>query len=101
MKIKKGDNVIVLAGKHKGENGKVLKVFPETNRVSVEGMHKIKLHKRPRGNDKGSIVEREGTLAISNVALMDPKTGGATRVAHKVVGTEKVRIAKKSGQEIK
>ena len=101
MKIKKGDNVIVIAGKHKGENGKVLKLFPETNRISVEGMHKLKIHKRARANEKGSIIEREGTLAVSNVALLDPKTGKATRVGTKMVGTTKVRIAKKSGQEIK
>ena len=102
MKIKKGDNVIVLAGKNKGEKGKVGKVFPETNRVIVEGVNKVKRHKKARTRtDKGEIIEIEAALHVSNVALVDPKGGKATRIGYSTVNGKKTRVAKKSGQELK
>lgn len=75
MKIKKGDNVIVLAGKDKGQKGKVAKVFPVLNRVIVEGVNKVKRHQKSRSRtEKGSIIEIEAPLNASNVALVDKKS---------------------------
>lgn len=101
MKIKKGDNVIVLAGKSKGTKGKVLSVNKITNRVVVEGAAKIKKQIKARSkNEKGSIVEIEGTINASNVMLIDPKTNKPTRIGKKMIDGKMVRISKKSGQEI-
>lgn len=98
-KIKKGDRVIVLAGKDKGAEGDVLRVIPKADRVVVQGVNIIKRHTRQSASEKGGIVEREAAMHISNVALKDPSTGAATRVGFKRLddGT-KVRVAKKSGE---
>jgi large subunit ribosomal protein L24 len=102
MKLKKGDNVIVTAGKNKGATGKIAKVMTENNRVIVEGVNKAKRHIRAKNkNEKGSIVEREVAFHASNVMIVDPKTGKGTRVGSKLVGDKRVRIAKKSGTELK
>lgn len=102
MKIKKGDNVIVVSGKHKGQKGSVVKTLPEVNRVVVGGVNKIKRHQKPKTrNEKGSIVEIEAPLHVSNVMVVDPKSGKGTRIGKKKVGDAYVRIAKKSGQELK
>ncbi len=107
-KIKKGDIVHVTTGKEAGrlddpaKRGKVLKVFPETNRVLVERLNMIKRHQRPsKTNQQGGIIEREAPIHISNVMLVDPKTNKPTRVGYKVLkdGT-KVRIAKDSGEQL-
>lgn len=74
MKIKKGDNVIVIAGKHKGEKGTVAKVFPTQNRVVIGGVGKVKRHQKARSRtEKGSVIEIEAPLHVSNVALADKK----------------------------
>jgi large subunit ribosomal protein L24 len=108
MKIKKGDIVHVISGKERGtldnpaKRGKVLKVFPETNRVLVERINMIKRHQRPtRTNQQGGIIEREAAIHVSNVMLVDPKTNKPTRVGYKILndGT-KVRIAKDSGEQL-
>lgn len=101
MHVKKGDTVIVIAGKDKGKKGKILSASPKTNTVMVEGiaMHKKHLKPKTRGG-VGEIVSREGFIHASNVQLIDPKTGKGTRTAKKTIGDKKVRIAKKSGQEI-
>jgi large subunit ribosomal protein L24 len=100
MKLKKGDNVIVITGKNKGEKGSVVKVLKETNRILVEGINKVKRHTRSKNkNEKGTIVERELPIHISNVMLVDG--GKGTRVGKKVVDGKRVRIAKKSGSELK
>lgn len=99
-KIRKGDFVIVTAGKNRDMKGKVLSVLPKESRVVVEGVNMIKRHVKPSyTNPEGGIVEREAKLHISNVAIVDPKTGGPTRVGFKLLadGT-KVRVAKKSGE---
>jgi large subunit ribosomal protein L24 len=102
MTIKKGDNIIVIAGKHKGENGKVVRVLPDANRVIVEGVNKVKRHTKAKSrSEKGQIVEREAAIHASNVMLVDPKGGKQTRVGKKLVDGKMVRFAKKSGQEIK
>ena len=101
MKIKTGDNVIVITGKDKGKKGKILKVFTGTGKVIVEGLNVIKKHQRSRKSDsKGQIVLKSMPMYASNVMLIDPKTGIQTRVGKKLVGGKMVRIAKKSGQEI-
>lgn len=101
MNIKKGDNVIITKGKDAGKKGKVVAVFPKENRLLIEGINMKKRHMRPRTKDsKGQIIEMAHPVARANVALIDPKAGTATRLGSKMVGEKKVRIAKKSGQEI-
>ncbi|HCN61709.1 MULTISPECIES: 50S ribosomal protein L24 [Mammaliicoccus] len=102
MHVRKGDNVIVISGKDKGKTGKVLEALPKKERVVVEGVNVIKKHQKPTQlNPEGGILETEGTIHVSNVQLLDPKTNEPTRVGFKVVDGKKVRIAKKSGEEIK
>lgn len=99
-KIKKGDHVIVTTGKDRDKKGVVLAVFPKKQRVLVEGVNMIKRHTKPSmSSPDGGIVEREALIHISNVAIVDPKTGGPTRIGYKFLadGT-KVRVAKKSGE---
>lgn len=102
MKIKKGDNVIVIAGKNKGQKGTVTKVLTSVNRVVVGGVNKIKKHIKAKNKDsKGSIVETEASINVSNVMIIDPKSGKQTRVGKKEIAGKNVRIARKSGQELK
>ena len=101
-KIKKGDNVIVIAGNDKGKTGKVLSVVTDKNRVIVEGVSMVSKHTKPNAkNPQGGIVKQEAAIHVSNVALVDPKSGKATRVGFQVKDGKKVRVAKKSGEEIK
>lgn len=101
MKIKKNDNVVVIAGSDKGKNGRVIAVDPEKNRVLVEGIRIIKKHTKPNASTpNGGIIEKEAFLHASNVALSDPKSGKPTRVGRKKVDGKLVRFAKKSGQEL-
>jgi len=100
-KIKKGDRVVVLAGKDKGRQGEVLKVLPKEDRVVVGGVNMIKRHTRPTQADpQGGIRNKEAALHISNVAFVDPKSGEPTRVGFRFEGDKKVRFAKKSGEVI-
>lgn len=102
MKIKKNDEVIILTGKYKGKKGKVLKVIPSELKVVVSGINLVNCHKKPdnQGN-KGGIISKEMPIDVSNVSLIDPKTGKATRVGYKVLdGDRKVRVAKRSGEII-
>jgi large subunit ribosomal protein L24 len=103
MKIKKGDKVIVLAGKDKGKTGEVLKSIPKTGKVVIAGVNIAKKHTKSRFNteQKGQIVDKTMPIDISNVALIDSKTNKATRVGYKIDGDKKVRVTKKSGQTIK
>jgi large subunit ribosomal protein L24 len=103
MKIKKGDKIIVLAGKDKGKIGDVTRAFPKANKVVVSGVNVVKKHARNRLNTdkKGEIVDKTMPINVSNVALIDSKTNKPTRVGYKVDGDKKVRVAKKSGQEFK
>ena len=102
MKIKKGDSVIVIAGKDKGKEGKVVKALPSDDRVVVEGVNIKKRHLRARrSGKKGQIVEFAAPIHVSNVMIKDPKTGKPSRIGYKTVGDKKVRISKKSGVEIK
>ena len=100
--IKKDDQVIVLAGKDKGKSGKVLKVLTDKERVLVEGVNIVSKSTKPSAkNPQGGIVKQEAPIHISNVNLVDPKSGKATRIAIKREGKTVTRIAKKSGKEIK
>ncbi len=105
MKIKTGDNVKIIAGKDKGKTGKVLQVFPQQERVSVEGANIMVKHLRGSGKQAGQKVEFAAPLHVSNVMLIDPKTSKPTRVGYKVLDAKdgknkKVRISKKTGEVI-
>lgn len=98
MNLKKGDNVIVIAGRDKGKTGTIQKVIPEQNRVVVEGVNlRKKCNKPTQANPDGGIVEVYAPISASNVALVDPKTKKPTKIGHKIVNGKKVRVAKKSG----
>jgi large subunit ribosomal protein L24 len=100
-KIKKGDRVVVLAGKDKGKAGEVIQVMPKESRVIVSGVNMVKRHTAPSQVNAGGIVEKEAALHVSNVAHADPKDGKPTRVGFKVIeGDRKVRYAKRSGEVI-
>ena len=101
--IKKGDTVIVNSGEYKGQKGKVLEVLRDKNRAIVEGINMISKHTKPNAqNPQGGIVKKEAPIHISNVMLVDPSTGEATRIGRKKNSNGKsVRYAKKSGEEIK
>jgi len=100
--VRKGDTVIVVAGKERGKRGRVLRVIPEKSRVVVERINMIKKHQRPTQKlRQGGIIEREGSIHLSNVMLVDPTSGKPTRIGMRAL-TEgrKVRVAKKSGELI-
>ena len=102
LHIKKGDTVYVNAGNDKGKTGKVLSVNPDKDRVIVEGVNMVKKHTKPNSKQpQGGIIEQEAGIHISNLQLIDPKSGKPTRVGYKMVDDKKVRYAKKSGEEIK
>jgi len=101
MKLKKGDNVIVIAGKDKGKKGKIVRVLTAENRIVVEGINMMKKHQRPRkSGEKGQVISIASPINASNVMFADPKSGKPTKIGKKKVGDKMVRIAKKSGQEI-
>ena len=103
LHIKKNDTVVVLTGQDKGKTGKVLKVLVDENRALVEGVNMVSKSTKPSAkNPQGGIVKQEAPIHISNLSLVDPKSGKPTRVGIKVAEDgKKVRIAKKSGEEIK
>ena len=98
--VRKGDTVVVVAGKERGKRGRVLRVIPEKSRVVVERINMIKKHQRPTQNlRQGGIIEREGSIHLSNVMLLDPQSGKPTRVGMRGLNDgKKVRIARKSGE---
>jgi len=101
LKIKKGDRVIVLAGRDKGKAGEVLQMFPTENKALVQGVNIVRRHQRQTAQAEGGIISRESKIHVSNIALADPKDGKATRVGYMVDedGVKK-RIAKRSGEVI-
>ena len=102
LHIKKGDTVIVLAGSAKGKSGKVLKVLVSESRAIVEGLNMVSKSTKPSAkNPQGGIIKQEAPIHISNLGLIDPKSGKPTRIAIKRGGKTVTRIAKKSGEEIK
>ena len=101
LKIKKGDNVVVMTGRDKGKTGEVLRVFPVELRAIVQGVNLAKRHTKPRMGDPGGIVEKELTIHISNIAHVDPQSRKPTRVGFRRLGDgRKVRFARRSGEVI-
>lgn len=101
LNVKKGDRVIVIAGKDKGKQGEVLAAYPREERVVVQGVNKVKKHQKPTAANPGGIVEQEAALHVSNVAHVDPKDNKPTRIGTKVLEDgRKVRVAKRSGEVI-
>jgi large subunit ribosomal protein L24 len=101
LKIRKGDRVVVRTGRDKGKTGQVLNVLPEDNRAIVQGVNVARRHQKQTPSQEGGIVAKEIPIHISNLALVDPKSGKATRVGYKVLGDgKKVRVAKRSGETI-
>ncbi|MCK5729786.1 MAG: 50S ribosomal protein L24 [Draconibacterium sp.] len=103
LHIKKGDTVVVNTGNNKGQKGRVLEVFVKTNRAIVEGVNMMKKHTKPNAESpQGGIIEKEASVHISNLMLVDPKSGEATRIGRRLDDNGKlVRFSKKSGEEIK
>jgi large subunit ribosomal protein L24 len=101
-KIRKGDTVEVLTGRDKGRRGEVIAVHPDDNRAVVRGVNMVKRHQKPQGmNQPGGIIEKEATIDLSNLALIDPKSGKPTRVGFAVLADgKKVRVARPSGEVI-
>jgi large subunit ribosomal protein L24 len=100
-KIRKGDKVVVLAGRDKGKQGSVLKVLPAEDRAVVQGVNVVRRHQKQTAGQEGGIVSKELAIHISNLAHIDPKDGKPTRVGFKTLeGGKKVRVAKRSGEVI-
>jgi large subunit ribosomal protein L24 len=103
-KIRKGDTVIVIAGRDKGRTGEVIEMRRDEGRVLIRGVNVVKRHQRQTASQEGGIISKEAPIHLSNVALADPKDGKPTRVGFKFVGKgddrRKVRFAKRSGVEI-
>lgn len=101
LQIKKGDNVLVIAGKENGKTGQVIAVNPKANSVIVKGINMISKHTKPRSaQEKGGIVKIEGKMDASNVQIICPKCSKATRIAHSIVEDKKIRICKKCGASL-
>ena len=104
QKIKKGDKVVVLAGKDKGRAGEVLKVMPKDDRAVVRGINMVKRHTRQSASQEAGIISKEASIHLSNLSVADPKDGKPTRVVFKLVvegeSARKVRVAKRSGEQI-
>jgi large subunit ribosomal protein L24 len=101
LKIKKGDKVVVLAGRDKGKKGEVVKVFPTENRAVVRGVNVVRKHQKQTPNQEGGIVPKEAPIHLSNIAIEDPKDGEPSRVGYRILEDgRKVRFAKRSGEVI-
>jgi large subunit ribosomal protein L24 len=101
FRIKQGDMVRVITGDHKGSEGKVTRVLREVNKAIVEGVNTVSKHEKPSArNPQGGIVEKEAPINLSNLALIDPKSGEATRVGYEIRDGKKVRVSKKSNEVI-
>ncbi len=101
FKIKKGDSVVILAGRDKGKRGEVIAVMPKENRALVRGINMVRRHQRQTAQQEGGIISKEGPIQISNLAIEDPKDGKPTRVGFKFLDDgKKVRFAKRSGEVI-
>ena len=101
MNLKVGDKVVVIAGKDKGKEGKIIKTFKNDNKVLVEGVNVIKKHQKPVGGEAGGIIEREAPIDRSNVMIIDPKTKKRTRIGHTTdKNGKKIRISRKSEEKL-
>ncbi len=100
IKLKKGDEVIVLSGKDKGKKGKIIKVIPKNNKAIVSDINKVKKNQKPDNNQAGGIIEKEMPIHISNLSYFDATANKGVRLGYKIVGDKKVRFNKLSGKEI-
>ena len=101
MNFKKGDKVVVIAGKSKGTEGTIIDILTRDNKVVIEGVNMVKKHVKPNGQESGSIVEKEAPIDASNVMILDPKTKKPTRIGHTTdKNGKKIRVAKKSNESI-
>ncbi len=101
LKIKRGDTVVVISGKEKGERGEVKEVLPKENRVVVEGINERTRHARPTQNNQQGLYTFYAPIHVSNVMLVDPNSGEPTRVGYRLTDSgEKIRVARKSGKDI-
>jgi large subunit ribosomal protein L24 len=101
LKIKKVDTVVVISGRDKGRRGEVLRVFPDENRVIVQGVHMARRHTRQSFGNPGGIIDKELTIHVSNVAHVDPRSGTPTRIGYRILDDgRKVRVARRSGEVI-
>ncbi len=101
LKIRSGDTVVVTSGDHKGSEGKVMKVFIEKNKAIVEGVNLVSKHEKPSAkNPQGGIIRKEAPIHISNLSLVDPKSGKPTRVGYKMENGKKIRFSKQSNQAL-
>ena len=101
MNFKVGDEVVVITGSDKGKKGKILKTLKAENKVIVEGVHVVKKHQKPTGQETGGILDVEAPISASNVMIVDPKTKKRTRIGHTTdKNNKKIRIAKKSNEKI-
>ena len=97
QKIRKGDKVVVLAGKDKGRTGEVVRVMPKDDKAVVRGVNIVRRHQRQTQSQEGGIISKEAPIHISNIAIADPKDGKPTRVGFEVRDGKKVRVTKRSG----
>ncbi len=101
MRIRTGDTVVVLSGKDKGREGQVIAADPERGKVTVEGVNTARRHTKPRSQEEpGGIIDKDMPIDVSNVAVVSPKDGKATRVGYKIEDGKKVRVCKRTGAEI-
>ena len=100
IKLRKGDEVIVLAGKDKGKKGKIVRIFPDDRKAIVSDINKVKKHQKPGNNEPGGIVEKEMPIQISNLSFFDSKLNKGVRLGFKINNNKKSRINKNSGKEV-
>ena len=100
MKLKKGDEVIVLAGKDKGKKGKIIKMIPKKNKAIVSDINKVKKNQKPDNNQAGGIIEKEMPIDVSNLSYFDNSTNKPSKIGFKLDNNKKVRILKSTGKEI-
>ena len=100
QRIRKGDNVVVIAGRDRGKTGEVLQVLPAENRAVVRGVNVVRRHQRQTAREQGGIITKEMPIHLSNISLADPTDGKPTRVGFRVVEGRKVRYAKRTGDQI-
>ena len=101
LKIRRGDKVVVLAGRDKGKHGEVVKAFPTENKVLVQGVNMVRKHQKQTPSQQGGIIAKEAPIHVSNLAIEDPKDGAPTRIGYRILDDgRKVRFAKRSGEVI-
>ena len=100
IKLKKGDNVLVITGKDKGKSGSILSIIPKNNRAIVKGVNMVKKHQKPSKQSAGGIIEKELSIQLSNLAFISIKDGKKTKIGYKIEKNKKIRFEKKTGEII-